>query len=265
MRTTILLILLFLGNTSIASTAVPWQLSLQEAASPIMQELNEFHDLLLIICFSIVAFVFALLTYVCIRFSAKNNPIPNKFTHNITIEIIWTIIPIIILVIIAFPSFRILKLMNTTPNTELTIKVVGHQWYWHYQYPDHNIEFDSYMIDSKNLTPNQKRLLDVDNPLIVPENTNIKFLITAADVIHSFAIPSLGLKTDAVNGRVNETWTKIIKQGTYYGQCSELCGINHGFMPIVVKAVSKEEFESWISKQQKALTSNLQLQHVSAK
>ncbi len=239
--------LLFSAGIAMAAEPVAWQLSLQPAASPLMQELHEFHNFLLLITGSIVLFVCVLLAYVCIRFRAKRNPIPARFSHNILIEVIWTVIPIIILVIIAVPSFRILRFAEKIPETEMTIKVIGYQWYWHYTYPDNdNIEFDSYLITSEKLQPGQKRLLEVDNRIIVPENTTIKFLITAGDVIHSFAVPALGIKTDAVPGRINETWTKIVKKGVYYGQCSELCGINHGFMPIVIEVVSKEEFQEWL-------------------
>jgi len=232
-----------------ASKPEPWQLNFQEAASPVMAELHDFHNFLLILSTAIVLFVIFLIVYVAIRFNARANPIPNRFTHNIVIEIIWTIIPIIILIVIAIPSFRILKMAEHTPPADMTIKVIGSQWYWTYEYPDHdNITFDSYMIQDKDLKPGQLRLLEVDNRIVVPQGATIKFLITAADVIHSFAIPSLGLKTDAVPGRINEAWTRIDKKGVYYGQCSELCGVNHGFMPIAIEVVSMEDFESWVAK-----------------
>lgn len=243
-----LIILLFVSSKGFAAEPKAWQMLLQTPASPIMEELHEFHNFLLFISFSIVLFVTSLLIYVCIKFNAKNNPIPAKFSHNILIEVIWTVIPIIILVIIAVPSFRILRNIEKIPEAEMTIKIVGYQWYWHYIYPDHNnIEFDSYMITDENLKPGQKRLLDVDNRLLIPENTTVRFLVTGGDVIHSFAVPALGFKIDAVPGRINETWTKVINKGVYYGQCSELCGINHGFMPIAIEVVSKEEFDNWIA------------------
>ena len=224
-----------------------WQVNFQEAASPIMLELQSLHNFLLIIIAAIVIFVSSLLIYVMIRFSAKRNPIPAKFTHNIAVEIVWTVIPVIILVIIAIPSFKVLKNTEHIPTPDLTIKVVGSQWYWSYSYPDHgNIEFDSNVIQDKDLKPGQLRLLEVDNRIIVPEGAVVKFLITASDVMHSFAVPSLGIKTDAIPGRVNHTWTKIDKKGVYYGQCSELCGVNHGFMPIAIEVVSKEEFDTWV-------------------
>jgi cytochrome c oxidase subunit 2 len=229
-----------------ASQPLPWQLNLQEAASPLMTELYGLHNFLLLVSASIVAFILFLIIFVLLRFNEKANPVPAKFSHNNTIEIIWTVIPIIILIIIAIPSFRILKFAEHTPPADLTIKVVGSQWYWSYIYPNEGIEFDSYMIQDADLKPGQLRLLEVDNRIIIPEGVTVKFLITAADVIHSFAVPSLGLKTDAVPGRTNETWTKIDKKGIYYGQCSELCGVNHGFMPIAIEVVSKEDFEKWV-------------------
>ena len=243
-----IILLTFLATCSaLASKPVPWQLDFQEAASPVMMELHNFHNFLLILSAAIVLFVFFLIMYVIIRFNARINPIPAKFTHNITIEIIWTVIPIILLVVIAIPSFRILKMAEHTPPADMTIKVVGSQWFWTYSYPDHgDFEFDSYMIQDADLKPGQLRLLEVDNRIVVPQGATIKFLITAADVIHSFAVPALGLKTDAVPGRTNEAWTRIDKKGVYYGQCSELCGVNHGFMPIAIEVVSKEEFAAWL-------------------
>lgn len=235
------------ASTSYADKPHEWQMNFQEAASPIMLELHSFHNFLLFITTAIVVFVSLLLIYVIFRFNAKRNPIPAKFTHNIAIEIIWTIIPIIILIIIAVPSFRILKMAEHIPVADVTVKVVGSQWYWSYSYPDHDhIEFNSNMIQDKDLKPGQIRLLEVDNRVIIPQGSVIKFLITASDVIHSFAVPALGIKTDAVPGRINQTWTKIDKKGVYYGQCSELCGVNHGFMPIAIEVVSKEEFEEWV-------------------
>lgn len=246
--------LLIFSNICFASEPLPWQVTFQPPASPIMEELHHFHNFLLYISTAIVLFVAGLLGFVCIRFNAKNNPVPAKFSHNVLIEIIWTVIPIIILVIIAVPSFRILRHAEKIPETDLTIKVVGYQWYWHYIYPDHdNLEFDSVMISDENLKPDQKRLLDVDNRIVIPENATVRFLITAGDVIHSFAVPSLGFKIDAVPGRINETWTRVAKKGVYYGQCSELCGINHGFMPIAIEVVSKEDFDNWIASKNKTV------------
>jgi cytochrome c oxidase subunit II len=242
-----LIVFLLTTSISLASSPIPWQIDFQEAASPLMRELHNFHNFLLIITTGIVLFVLFLILYIIVRFNAKTNPIPAKFTHNIAIEIIWTVIPIILLVVIAIPSFRILKMAEHIPPADMTIKVVGSQWFWTYEYPDHeNITFDSYMIQDADLKPGQLRLLEVDNRVVIPQGATVKFLITAADVIHSFAVPSLGLKTDAVPGRTNETWTKIDQLGVYYGQCSEICGVNHGFMPIAIEVVTKEQFEEWL-------------------
>ncbi|MFP3120328.1 cytochrome c oxidase subunit II [Rickettsia sp. R2] len=247
-----LIYFLIVSNNCFASEPLPWQVTFQPPASPIMEELHHFHNFLLYISTAIVLFVAGLLGFVCIRFNAKNNPVPAKFSHNVLIEIIWTVIPIIILVIIAVPSFKILRHAEKIPETDLTIKVVGYQWYWHYIYPDHdNLEFDSVMISDEHLKPNHKRLLDVDNRIVIPENATVRFLITAGDVIHSFAVPSLGFKIDAVPGRINETWTRVAKKGVYYGQCSELCGIHHGFMPIAIEVVSKEDFDNWVASKNK--------------
>ena len=247
MKFFIIVLSFLLSTVCFASEPKEWQILFQTPASPLMEELHSFHNFLLWIISAIVIFVGGLLGYVCIKFNAKANPTPAKFSHNVIIEVIWTIVPVIILVIIAIPSFRILHMMEKTPPSDLTIKVVGYQWYWHYIYPDNeNIEFDSYLITRENLKPGQRRLLEVDNRIVIPENTIVKFLITAGDVLHSFAVPSLGIKTDAIPGRINETWTKVTKKGVYYGQCSELCGVNHGFMPIAIEVVSKEEFEKWV-------------------
>ena len=249
MTRVLLLVIGFMqASTCYASKPHEWQLNFQEAASPIMAELHSFHNFLLFIITAIVLFVLLLLIYVIFRFSAKRNPIPAKFTHNIAIEVIWTVIPILILIIIAVPSFRILKIAEHSPTPDVTIKVVGSQWYWSYSYPDHgNIEFDSNMLQDKDLNPGQIRLLEVDNRVIVPQGSVIKFLITASDVIHSFAIPSLAIKCDAIPGRLNSFAFNINRKGIFYGQCSELCGANHAFMPIVVEAVSLEDYISWIS------------------
>ncbi|WP_316353235.1 cytochrome c oxidase subunit II [Candidatus Trichorickettsia mobilis] len=247
MRIIIALLTIILSGAAFASEPLPWQMLLQPAASPIMEELNWLHNFLLVVSAFIVFVVLALLVYVCIKFNAKANPIPATFSHNVLIEVIWTVVPVIILIAVAIPSFRILRMENEMPPAEITIKVVGYQWYWNYSYPDHgNIGFDSYVIAKDKLKPGQRRLLEVDNRLVIPENTIVKFLITAADVIHSWSVPALGIKTDAVPGRVNEAWTKVTKKGVYYGQCSELCGVDHGFMPIALEVVSKDEFDRWL-------------------
>ena len=222
-----------------------WQMHFQEAASVAMERFVDFHNMLLIIITAVVVFVFILLAYTCIRFHHKNNPIPNKFTHNVGIEIIWTIIPCILLIIIAIPSFKLLYYVDTIGKMDMTVKVVGRQWYWQYEYPEEKIAFDSYIIPDNALQPGHIRLLSVDNELVLPVDTDIRIMVTGGDVLHSFAMPALGIKIDAVPGRINETWVRITKPGQYYGQCSELCGIGHGFMPIALKAVSKEEYKAW--------------------
>ncbi|MDB3913179.1 cytochrome c oxidase subunit II [Candidatus Pelagibacter sp.] len=225
-----------------------WQLGFQNPASDGMRDIVNFHDnLLLPIIIAITVFVLFLMLYACVRFRASANPNPSKRTHNVTVEILWTLIPCLILIVMAVPSFKILYKQDTIPKADLTIKAVGYQWYWGYEYPDENIIFDSYMIEEKDLKADQPRLLAVDNEVVVPVNKVVKVLITANDVLHAWALPSFGVKRDAVPGRINETWFKAEKEGTYYGQCSELCGIKHAFMPITVKVVSEEDYQEWLS------------------
>ena len=217
--------------------AQPWELWLQPAATPIAQRLHSFHDLLLWIIAAIVLFVFVLLAYACWRFAESRNPVPSRRSHNTLLEIVWTAVPVLILVIIAIPSFKLLYYMDVEPETELTIKATGHQWYWNYTYPDNgNFTFDAYMIAESDLQPGQLRLLETDNRLVVPVGTNVRVQTTAADVLHSWAVPQFGVKVDAVPGRLNQLWINVEEPGIYYGQCSELCGVNHGFMPITVQA-----------------------------
>ncbi|MBX7146887.1 MAG: cytochrome c oxidase subunit II [Alphaproteobacteria bacterium] len=229
-----------------------WQIAMPPAASPVMQGITEFHNILTIIAISITVFVLILLLWVIIRFREKANPEPSKTTHNTLLEVLWTAIPVLILVGIAIPSFRLLYFQDRTPNPELTLKAIGHQWYWSYQYPDQgNFTFDANMIPDAEIKPGQVRLLETDNPVVLPVHTKIRLLTTAADVVHSFALPSLGIKLDAVPGRLNETWMEINEPGTYYGQCSEICGDRHAFMPIMVKAVPKEEYQQWVENARK--------------
>ena len=233
-----------------------WQTTFQEASSVAMEKFQDFHNMLLIIITGVVIFVFLLLAYTCIRFHHKNNPVPKKFTHNVGIEILWTIVPCILLIIIAIPSFKLLYYVDTIGKMDMTVKVVGRQWYWQYEYPDEKIAFDSYIIPDDQIKPGQHRLLDVDNELVLPIDTDIRLVVTGGDVIHSFAVPAFGLKIDAVPGRINETWVRITKEGQYYGQCSELCGIGHGFMPISLRALSKEDYKTWIKDAKKKFDSN---------
>ncbi len=228
------------------------QLGLQGAVTPVMQAIHEFHDLVNVIIIVITLFVMALMGYVMWRFRESANPTPSRTTHNTMIEVVWTVVPIIILVLIAVPSFRLLHLQYSFPKPDLTIKATGHQWYWSYQYPDQDaFAFDSYMLTDderqeridKGLTA--PRLLAVDNDVVVPVNKNVHVLVTANDVIHNWTIPSFGSKVDAVPGRVTSTWFRAEKEGVYYGQCSELCGADHAFMPIAVRVVSDEVFAKW--------------------
>ena len=234
------------GEASAAGMAEPWQVDLQTPASPVAEQIRSFNAILFSLEALITLVVLGLMGFIIWRFNAKRNPVPNKRTHNTALEILWTVVPILILVVVAFPSLRLLFFMDRTQDAEMTIKVVGHQWYWSYEYPDHgDFTFDSIMIPDDELKPGQPRLLAVDNPVVVPVGVNVRVLLTSDDVIHSWAVPSLGLKTDTVPGRTNETWVNVNEEGTYYGMCSELCGINHGYMPVAVKAVSKAEFDAW--------------------
>ena len=246
--------------------AKPWQLNLQLPASPVMEKLYDLHSGLLILISVISVFVLLLLGYVCVRFSAKRNPTPSKTTHNTTVEVVWTVIPILILVFIAIPSLRIHYFMDRAVDPQLTLKVTGYQWYWGYEYPDQGgVNFESHIFPNEQDTTRkvtleedreqlkgEPRLLTVDNPAIVPVDTVVRVLVTGNDVIHSWSVPALGVKMDAVPGRINETWFKATQTGTFRGQCSQLCGVWHGFMPVVVKVVSKEDFDSWVAQQQKA-------------
>lgn len=232
-----------------AAQPEPWQTGFQPAASAVMEAVRDFYDLLFVVIVAITAFVLALLVYVMVRFNAKRNPVPSKTTHNTFLEMAWTAIPIVILVVIAIPSFRLLYFQKTVSEAEMemTVKVIGYQWYWSYEYPDHgDIAFDSFIVEDEDLEPGQLRLLEVDNRLVVPVDTNIRLLVTADDVLHSWAVPAFGIKIDAVPGRLNETWVRVEREGVYYGQCSELCGVRHGYMPVTVEAVSKDAFASWV-------------------
>lgn len=234
-----------------AAQPEPWQTGFQPAASAVMEAVRDFYDLLFVVIVAITAFVLALLVYVMVRFNAKRNPVPSKTTHNTFLEMAWTAIPIVILVVIAIPSFRLLYFQKTVSEAEMemTVKVIGYQWYWSYEYPDHgDIAFDSFIVEDEDLEPGQLRLLEVDNRLVIPVDTNIRLLVTAGDVLHSWAVPAFGIKIDAVPGRLNETWVRVEREGVYYGQCSELCGVRHGYMPVAVEAVSKDAFASWVER-----------------
>jgi cytochrome c oxidase subunit 2 len=230
----------------------PWEYKLQEAATPVMEQITWFHNWLLWIITIITLFVLGLLITVVVKFNAKANPVPSRTTHNTLIEVAWTLIPVMILVALVVPSFRLLFLELDVPKADITIKATGKQWYWSYAYPDNGkFEFDSLMAQDK-----QPRLLGVDNEMVVPVNKVIRVQTTGADVIHSFAVPAFGIKIDAIPGRLNETWFKATKTGWFYGQCSELCGKDHAFMPIAVHVVEDQEFAAWVEAAKKKYAAN---------
>jgi len=224
----------------------PWQLDLPKGATVIARQLSSFHQELLVIITAITIFVFVLLAYVTVRYRKGANPNPSRTTHNFVIEVIWTVVPVLILAVIAFPSFKLLYYMDRAEKPEMTLKVTGHQWYWNYELPDQKVEeYSSNLIPDDKITGNQIRLLSVDYPVVVPVDTTIQVLINGADVIHSWLVTDLGVQKSGFPGRTNETWMRIDKEGTYYGQCTQICGDRHGYMPIEVHAVSKEKFAQW--------------------
>ena len=230
----------------------PWEMTMQASASPVMDNIEWFHTFLLWIIGAITLLVSVLLIWVMVKFNAKSNPVPSRTTHNTLIEVIWTIVPVMILVGIAIPSFRLLFEQTDIPKADLTIKATGKQWYWTYTYPDNGkIEFDSLMAQDK-----QPRLLAVDNEMVVPVNKVVRVLVTGADVIHSFAVPSFGIKIDAIPGRLNETWFKAEREGMYYGQCSQLCGRDHAFMPIAVHVLSEKDYAAWLATAKKKFSAD---------
>ena len=228
-----------------------WQMGLQPAASTTMERVVDFHNMLLVIITLITVFVVLLLVYVMYRFSERRNPTPSKTTHNTVIEVLWTTIPVILLVLISIPSFKLLYYADRVEDAEMTIKAIGHQWYWSYEYPDHgDFTFDGIMLTDDEREEGQPRLLATDTFVVLPVDTKIRLLVTAADVLHSFAMPAFGIKLDANPGKINETWMEITREGTYYGQCSEICGAGHSYMPIAIKAVSKAAFAEWVGQAQ---------------
>jgi cytochrome c oxidase subunit 2 len=230
----------------------PWQLGLQQPATPVMENIIGFHDFLLYIITAIAGFVLVLLVVVMVRFNARANPVPSRTTHNTLLEVAWTILPILILGVIFIPSIKLLFYQLNLPEADITVKATGKQWYWSYSYPDNGqFEFDSLMLKENERKDGQPRLLAVDNEMVVPVNKTVRVITTGADVIHSFAVPSFGIKIDAVPGRINETWFKAVREGVYYGQCSELCGKDHAFMPIAVRAVSEQAFAAWVEEAKK--------------
>jgi cytochrome c oxidase subunit 2 len=242
---------MLLGGVAHAGLGLPspWQLGLQQSASPIMDELVSFHNFLLVIITLITIFVLALLVIVIVKFNARANPAPSKTTHHTLLEVLWTVVPVAILVVIALPSFKLLFKQQNIPPSDLTVKATGKQWYWSYSYPDSKFEFDSIMLQEAErlkMQPPPPRLLGVDNAMVVPVNKVVRVQVIGADVIHAYTVPSFGIKIDAVPGRLNETWFKATREGVYYGQCSELCGKDHAFMPIEVRVVSEQAFSAWL-------------------
>ncbi|HIK87023.1 MAG TPA: cytochrome c oxidase subunit II [Alphaproteobacteria bacterium] len=246
---------IFLSNQAFSQDNVgaahPWGLNLREAFSPVMAEMVSFHNALIWLIVIISLFVLALLAIIVVRFNAKSNPKASKTTHNTFIEIAWTVIPVLILVIMAVPSFKLLYKSDVTPEAHMTVKAIGHQWYWSYEYPDHgNFTYDAWLVQDKEDIDGEDRpytrLLTTDTRVVVPVGKVIRVQMTSTDVLHSWAVPSLGVKKDAVPGRLNELWFEADREGIFYGQCSELCGTNHGYMPIEVHAVSEEEFLLWV-------------------
>jgi cytochrome c oxidase subunit 2 len=235
------------ASTTEVGAPVPWGMGMQASASPVKDRIHSLHNFLLVIITLITIFVLALLTYVVVRFRAQRNPVPSRTAHNTTLEVIWTVVPVLILVAIAVPSFRLLYFMDRAKEPDMTLKVTAFQWAWEYEYPDHDgIKFESYMIPTEELRPGQLRLLDVDNEVVVPAGKDIRVLVTSRDVIHSLFVPALGVQKYGIPGRTLETWFRADRPGVYYGQCNQICGVNHAFMPVVIRAVPEAEFTAWV-------------------
>lgn len=241
-----LVLLILMAGHAAASQPHDWQIYFQEAATPVAEHVHDLHHIVLVIITFVALFVLFLTGYIAFRFRASKNPTPSKRSHHTLLEIVWTTIPVLILLVIALPSFKLIFEMDKAKDPEMTLKITGNMWFWKYEYPEHDITFESRLIQDKDLKPGQLRLLEVDNQIVVPVDTTIRLLFTASDVLHSWTIPSFGVKKDCVPGRLNEAWIHVTKPGVYYGQCSELCGMQHGFMPIAVKVVSKEEYANWL-------------------
>jgi len=242
------------GEKALAGIGQPtnWQMGFQQAATPVMDNIVWFHDFLLWLITGITLFVLALLLYIFVRFNARSNPTPSNTTHNTLLEVAWTLVPVVILVAIAVPSFKLLFLQQTIPPADLTVKATGKQWYWSYAYPDSKFEFDSLLAcDPQRIKCEQPRLLAVDNEMVVPVNKVVRVQVIGAEVIHAFAVPSFGIKIDAIPGRLNETWFKATREGVYYGQCSELCGRDHAYMPIAVRVVNDRDYAAWLDQAKK--------------
>jgi cytochrome c oxidase subunit 2 len=242
---------------ALAEVPYDWQMSMQPSVSPVRDHIDALHNELMVIITLISLFVLGLLVYVIIRFNAQRHPTPSQTSHNALLEVVWTVVPVLILVIIAIPSFKLLYFNDRTPHADMTLKVTGHQWYWTYEYPDQgNLSFDSNMVPEDQIKPGQHRLLEVDNPVVVPVGAKIRVLVTGTDVIHSWFLPSAGVQEYAVIGRNNESWMEFERTGTFYGQCNQICGVNHPFMPIEVRVVSKDDFTKWLGDAKKKFTHN---------
>jgi len=243
------LLLTIFGAPAFATEPLPWQIGFQEPGSPTMEEIVGFHTGLLWLISVISLFVLALLVAVIYRFRESRNPTPSRTTHHTLLEVAWTVIPVIILFLVFIPSYRLMVDADRVEDADMTLKVIGHQWYWSYEYPDHgNFTFDATMVAEEDLEDKSRRLLETDNRVVLPVGKKIRLLLTADDVLHSWGVPSLGIKLDTVPGRLNETWVEIRREGVYYGFCSELCGVNHSFMPIAIEAVSEDAFDAWVEK-----------------
>ncbi len=261
---TILLLPLVVPGSTVAlaqSDAVaaprPWEMGMQPAWGPIKQQIIELHDLVLVIITLITLLVGLLLAWVMYRYNSKRNPVPSRTSHHAVLEILWTVVPVLILVVIAIPSFRLVYYEDRTYDPDLTIKVTGHQWYWEYSYPDNgNIDFSSYFVPDDQLKPGQLRLLTVDHDLVVPVHKNIRILVTSGDVIHSFFVPALGVQRYAIPGRTIETWMRVSKEGVIHGECNQICGTNHSRMPITIRAVSEKDFEAWLVQAKKEFSAD---------
>ena len=231
----------------------PWEMGMQRSFGPIKDRIIHLHDLVLVIITAITLLVAGLLIWVMVRYNAKRNPVPSQTTHNPVLEVAWTVIPVLILVVMAIPSFRLIYYQDRTPDPDMTIKVTGHQWYWEYTYPDQgNLDIESRYIHDEDLKPGQPRLLSVDNQLVIPVGKKIRILTTSTDVIHSFFIPSFGVQRYAIPGRTIETWMEADQIGTFYGECNQICGQDHSRMPISVKAVSEADFKTWVAEAKKS-------------
>jgi cytochrome c oxidase subunit 2 len=252
------------GVSSVAMAAIaaaaephPWQFDLQPAATPVAKHIKAFNDELTVVIVAISLLVFVLIGYVIVRFNARRNPVPTRTEHNLLIEILWTVVPALILVFIAFPSFKLMYFEARVPKDAMTINITGHQWYWSYAYPgEGNLSFDSNYIHDADLKSGDIRLLSVDNPLVVPVGTDVRVFVASTDVIHSWFVPSFGVQEYAMPGRHNEAWFRVDHIGTYYGECNQICGINHAFMPIEVQVISKDDFKKWVASAKQKFAAN---------